>query len=338
MQDGEFQEGQIIHPIGRCIFVFAGGTSSRIEDFGAELKENERRMVKMPDFVSRLKGFLNILGPNPSENEDNLKPTGDPYYIIRRAILLRSIIGRLAPRLMQSEGSQKIVTIDKGVLRAFLLTRKYEHGARSMESIFTMSQLSGKTGFERSCLPSESQLNLHVNGCEFMTLVNRLELNASVIETMAVAFHKKYCAYLRKKGYRYGAETSDEKKTHSSLMVYDKLPEDEKEQNRNNVRDIPHKMDIVGYIMVTNRNNDPEVEFQNEEIEKLAEKEHERWMKQKLDKNWKVAEQTDKSKHLHKDLVDWEKLPDDVKENDRVMIRAIPKIIASAGYIMYKFG
>ena len=33
MQDGKFQEGQISHPIGRAIFVFAGGTSSSMEEF-----------------------------------------------------------------------------------------------------------------------------------------------------------------------------------------------------------------------------------------------------------------------------------------------------------------
>ncbi len=33
MQDGEFQEGQIVHPIGRAVFVFAGGTASSMEQF-----------------------------------------------------------------------------------------------------------------------------------------------------------------------------------------------------------------------------------------------------------------------------------------------------------------
>ncbi len=33
MQDGKFQEGQISHPIGRAIFVFAGGTSSSMAEF-----------------------------------------------------------------------------------------------------------------------------------------------------------------------------------------------------------------------------------------------------------------------------------------------------------------
>ena len=65
MQDGRFQEGQLIHPIGRSIFVFAGGTATSMADFGQGLSADDFRAVKGPDFVSRLKGFVNILGPNP---------------------------------------------------------------------------------------------------------------------------------------------------------------------------------------------------------------------------------------------------------------------------------
>ena len=62
MQDGSFLEGQVTHPIGRAIFVFAGGTCKRMEEFGTNLDEeadkNEKifKAVKGPDFKSRLKG------------------------------------------------------------------------------------------------------------------------------------------------------------------------------------------------------------------------------------------------------------------------------------------
>ncbi len=38
MQDGAFQQGQILHPIGKAIFVFAGGTSSRLAEFARQSK------------------------------------------------------------------------------------------------------------------------------------------------------------------------------------------------------------------------------------------------------------------------------------------------------------
>ncbi len=64
MQDGEFTEGQLHHPIGRAIFVFAGGTCSTIEEFESSSREMFKD-AKGPDFLSRLRGYINILGANP---------------------------------------------------------------------------------------------------------------------------------------------------------------------------------------------------------------------------------------------------------------------------------
>ena len=77
MQDGTFQAGQLSHAIGKCVFVFAGGTSRDFAHFGPADKtpqqetETQRKarhdfvMAKGPDFRSRLAGFLDVLGPNP---------------------------------------------------------------------------------------------------------------------------------------------------------------------------------------------------------------------------------------------------------------------------------
>ena len=277
MQDGEFREGEISHPIGRCVFVFAGGTSYSMEAFTTIFNEDQRKAVKLPDFVSRLKGFLDILGPNQQHGQD-----GDPYYIIRRAILLRSILERNAPQLFRNVAGKRIANIDQGVLRAFLLTREYKHGARSMEAIVATSQLAGKTVFERSSLPSESQLNLHVDGQVFFSLVHRIELEKELLEKLAEAAHEVFCDNLRAEGYRYGSVTRREDKLHSSLKPYAELSDDEKEQNRNNVRDISNKLVRFGYAMLPSRSDESASMFSDTEIERLAEIEHERWMREKL--------------------------------------------------------
>jgi hypothetical protein len=336
MQDGEFQEGQITHPIGRCIFVFAGSTSHTMESFGANLDEKERRAVKLPDFVSRLKGFLNILGPNRQLSQSTPGEYADPYHIIRRAIILRSELERFAPQLLQYEGNRKIVNIDEGVLRAFLLVKEYRHGARSIGAILAMSQLAGKTCFERSCLPSETQLSLHVDGMDFFAIVQKIELDNDTLEKLAKACHEVFCDSLKAKHYKYGLVTNTRKRTHNSLRPYALLPEDEKEQNRNNVRDITDKLTSVGYIIIPARGNDIPAEFTIEEIERLAEREHERWMKQKYTAGWKYAKTTVKPRKLHRDLVDWDKLPESEKEKDRILVKGITGILAKAGYIMVK--
>jgi hypothetical protein len=331
MQDGRFQEGQIVHPIGRSIFIFAGGTATTMGDFGKGMPENDFRAAKGPDFVSRLKGYVNILGPNPVTSYEDV-PFQDLYFVLRRAILLRSILKRSAPDLFEKGR----LNMDSGVLRALLNTKIYRHGVRSIESILSMSPLYGKKSFERSSLPSEVQLNLHVDGQDFLALVQQIELEGDGLEKLAEAVHDSFCEELKTKGYRYGPQMDDQKKTHPNLRKYEELSEELKIQNRNNVRDIPTKLAYAGYIMIPARSNEPPFNFPGKALEHLAQKEHERFVKAKREEGWSFAPETDRVKKKHRSLIPWEKLPESEKEKDRDMVRDIPKILARAGYAIVK--
>jgi len=160
MQDGAFLEQGAFHPIGPAIFVFAGGTSATLEEFVAAGDEALARQAKKPDFLSRLRAYVNVYGPNP-------QGAGDVAYVLRRALLLRSLLQRKAPQIVEGE----LLRIDPGVLRAFLRADAYTHGARSMEAIIDMSALAGKSGFERASLPPANQLALHVDAARFLALV-----------------------------------------------------------------------------------------------------------------------------------------------------------------------
>lgn len=354
MQDGAFQQGQISHSIGRSVFVFAGGVYEKMDELGSDLPPDEFREAKAPDFVSRLKGYVNILGPNRRSEE----PEDDPYFIIRRAILLRSMLLRDRPRLFDSEGDRKMLNIDLGVLRALLQTSRYKHGARSMESVIAMSQLTGKRRFERSCLPPMEQLALHVDATNFNSLVTMLVLEPAVLEKLAEAAHEVFCESLV--GYKWGPKTSAVRKTHSALRPYAALPEDEKEQNRGNVRDIPAKLARAGYLMVAARSNEPPFSFPGPALEELAEMEHERWMKAKLAAGWRWEARTKKEEKAHADLLPWRKLtkkdrdqryapneaaaigdkvlPEREKKKDLDLVRGIPKILAKAGFTVLRAG
>src|SRR5262249_50666012 len=124
MQDGEFTESGATHPIGRAIFVFAGGTRPNFAAFTQPLTlpENYPQRVefaaaKGPDFVSRLRGHVDIMGPNPTS-------AGDKMYPIRRAILLRSLVRKHAMGLFREDDETPIedreLRIDEGVLRGML--------------------------------------------------------------------------------------------------------------------------------------------------------------------------------------------------------------------------
>jgi len=358
MQDGGFQEGQIVHPLGHCIFVFAGGTSTGMESFGDGLSADEFGAAKGTDFISRLRGYINILGPNPQATDVG----ADPYYSVRRAILLRSLLERRAPQLLQTRDAKQALNIDKGVLRAFLETRAFRHGVRSMEAIIAMSLLKGESRFERSSLPAQDQLNLHVDGEDFLALIQQAELEGELLEKLAEAAHEVFCEGLRAKGYCLGAQTSEALKTHNALKPYAELPEEEKEQNRGNVRDMPNKLVCIGYVMLPARESEVPVEFDGDHfrelVEKLAEMEHNRWMKAKIAAGSRWAEETDKQKRLHKDLLPWRRLaegemipgfspaemaaigpgelPEAEKDKDRDLVRGIPSILAKAGYTVAK--
>jgi len=336
MQDGAFRDGQIVHPIGPAIFVFAGGTSERMASFGNGLDEETFREAKGPDFISRMKGFVNVLGPNQQGSKNGETSAADPFYIIRRAILLRSILWRNARHLFQPNDGIQSLNIDKGVLRAFLKTRFYKHGIRSMESIIAMSQLAGKIKYERSSLPLEAQLDLHVDGQEFLALVQQLELTNETLDKVAILFHKNYCAQLEKQGYKYGKVTDDEAKTHSSLKDFYDLPEDEQEQNRDTVRHIHSKLSASGYIMIPARSNEPPFAFPGDFLDYMAMMEHERWMNMKLSAGWQPAPVTDKDNKIHADLVPWEELSNIAKDKDKDFVLAIPGILAKAGYTVVK--
>lgn len=330
MQDGSFQEGQVTHPIGKSIFVFAGGTSHRMQVFGEGLQEGERRAAKLPDFVSRLKGYIDILGPNPIEGLD------DPYYIIRRAIILRVLFEMHVPQIIAPHNGTRRVRIDSGILRAFLETSRYKHGVRSIETLLTMSTLADADSFDRSCLPPEDQLNLHVDGTDFLARVQHLDLEGELLETLAKAAQEVFCEALIEQGYSYGAETDTEKKTHRALMPYQDLDEALKESNRANVRDIPGKLAAAGYVMLPARSNEPPFNFPGPDLEKLAQMEHARWNKALRDAGWRHAPRTDPDRKEHASLVAWGDLSEGEREKDRQMVRSIPRILARAGYAVVR--
>ena len=121
-------------------------------------RELDFKNIKGPDFVSRLRGTINVLGPNP-------KDYNDQNYILRRALLLRSLCQR---KFKFSDDAA--APISPGIINAMLQIPEYKHGARSMEAILDMSRIEGNS-WEPVSLPSHSQLSLHVDANAFINLV-----------------------------------------------------------------------------------------------------------------------------------------------------------------------
>ena len=168
--------------------------------------------------------------------------------------------------------------------------------------------------------------------------MDNIRTDPQLIERLAQAAHQIFCDEMAARGFKPGPQTSDLEKTHSSLKPYSDLPEDEKEQNRDTVRDIPDKLASLGYGLQLKHSREAVFEFSKGETETLAKREHLRWIKQKQKNGWRLGSSTDKAGKVHQDLVPWDQLEESTKEKDRLMVRAIPRIVAKAGYIIVKSG
>ena len=334
MQDGKFKDDSGQHPLGKCILVFAGGTSSGFDEFTEPMflaqadEEHQRfRDIKGPDFVSRLRGTIDVLGPNQTgENDRN--------YILRRALLLRSLCER---KLKIRKGAE--APVSKNILWAMLLVPAYRHGARSMEAILDMSRLEGRV-WEPVDLPFHSQLSLHVDADAFIRLVLREEILNSYVEKLAVAIHQNYLTEM------LAAGNAD----HPGVVSWEELSEELKESNRNQARDMANKLQSVGYDYDCGDTPFPSVErFDGETVVLLAQKEHDRWWKEKSANGWRYAPlilENDRSKaetirEMRKEkfshlLIDWDSLEKEEQDKDINAVENIIPLLESAGLRVYK--
>lgn len=354
MQDGEFSDGRTTHPIGKAIFVFAGGIFHSMELFVRE--SQDQRDAKAPDFISRLRGYVNILGANPPDDTED-KKVSDPFYQIRRAILLRSILWQNVPQIFSNRDQKGRLNIDNGILRALLKTRCYKHGARSMEAIIGMSNLAGKTHFDQSSLPPETQLDLHVDGQDFLSLIQEIVLEGETLERLAAANHEIFCEKRTSEGYRYGTVRDNNKKTHPLLLPYQELSEFDKEKNRSVIRSMAEKLKNIGFVMLPARSNEQPFNFPGGDLEKLAKMEHDRYIREAVSNGWSHGSTFDETKKINTSLLPWkngseeeiqryypgiadkigrEELPEDEKEKDRTQVRGYPEILKRAGYTIVK--
>lgn len=161
MQDGQFQHENVTHNVGRAIFVFAGGTSHRFQEFKAECEEDTG--TKGRDFISRLKGSVDVSAVNPPDNVD----TPANSMILRRSLVLRSALERYAKKM--SEADQ--ITVRRRVSKAFLLAERYRYGARSIEALVQMSSLFDHSTFQESSLPPAGLLDMHVDAKSFLAIL-----------------------------------------------------------------------------------------------------------------------------------------------------------------------
>jgi hypothetical protein len=149
-------------------------------------------------------------------------------------------------------------------------------------------------------------------------------------EILARAIHEDYVTRQR--------ELGDTPTSNPSLVPWGDLPEDLKESNRHQADHIGVKLKAIGYGIAPLTDWDAErLQFTAEEVELMAQMEHQRFVEERLRAGWahapgpKSAEQ-----RTSPDLVAWDELSESAKEKDRGTVRGLPSFLAKAGLQVYR--
>lgn len=320
MQDAEFHASGLQYPFGKAIFVFAGGTASSLAEFdrkpGAPEYEGFRDK-KGPDFVSRLRGHIDVKGPNPE------KGASGHAHIIRRAIMLRKNLEKHARHLF--DPATKHAAVDASVIGAFLTARNYEHGARSIESIVSTSNLTKSSRFGAAELPSTDLLKLHVTD-DLEAKLQEPALGLEEIEALAIATHEAYRSTIERG-----------KAPNPNDVPFPALSDEKQESNRRSVRSTLVALSTVGYGLVRcSPGTQPVSTLPEDQHEPLKRLEHDRWLRELLQNGWAYGKLSNPLLRLNKNILPFDRLAAKVQPLDLVAAETILARLPELGYAMVK--
>lgn len=325
MQDGKFNDGNDLHPIGRAIFVFAGGTKNSYAEFADQaIGTDAEKFVtaKGPDFLSRLRGHINILGTDPAHEKDYT-------CILRRAVLLRVALKERAKTLKDDAhwllGGTGHANIDPNVVQAFLKVPAYRNGARSLSAIVEGCELSKSKGLTKASLPPASVLDMQVDAAFFQRLATTHAIAPAILlparESLAKLVHRAY---------------SVRNQSSTTAIRWEDLSEHHREQNRLQVDAYPAHLEAIGCSIEIANLVDPPYQPTGPELTVMAKCEHERWMRDKMADGWTWGKDKNDVYRTHPDIKDWSVLGPKEQQKDYDAVIDIPKLLKLVGLAIVK--
>lgn len=146
-------------------------------------------------------------------------------------------------------------------------------------------------------------------------------VEAGVREQLAQAVHENYLSQL------------DPASTNSMNRPWDDLDDDERDLSRRRVDGILGDLASIGCELGPLRRwGVADVELSDDEIAQLAQREHARWMADRLAAGWVYGERRDDQAKRNPLLVEWDALGDDVKAANLESARALPQLLTRAGF------
>ncbi|MEW6533589.1 MAG: RyR domain-containing protein [Thermodesulfobacteriota bacterium] len=151
-----------------------------------------------------------------------------------------------------------------------------------------------------------------------------------MIERLARLFHAAYVREQTAVGRKLG-ETP-------ALVGWDDLSEEYKEQNREQARNLYGLILLplrFGVTPLTEWEPEPFV-FTEDELEQLARREHDRWLKSKLSAGWTYGSVRDDAKKINPNICSYDQLDDATKTYNKEFFRKLPETLAAADYEIYR--
>ena len=124
-----------------------------------------------------------------------------------------------------------------------------------------------------------------------------------------------------------------------AMVDWDELSGELKESTRAQADDIPRKLRAVGCFMLNEERTKPLIqvhEFNEEDLYKLSVMEHERFNAERLQRQWRMGPRNPKMRSTPF-IKPWRDLDQDIKDLDTCMVKIVPRVLASAGYRIYKY-
>jgi voltage-gated potassium channel Kch len=147
-------------------------------------------------------------------------------------------------------------------------------------------------------------------------------VDAGIREQLARSVHEQYLADL-----------TDTSASSDLRRSWDELTEDQRDPSRRRVDGVLGDFDLLGYTLAPLRRwGAPVVELTEDEVVRMAEREHERWRVDRTRAGWTWAPERDNVAKHNPLLVAWSDLSDDARRFNIDAVRALPAMLARAGY------
>jgi hypothetical protein len=159
---------------------------------------------------------------------------------------------------------------------------------------------------------------------EMDRLIDPAEAVDDRIEAIAAAIH---AGYVRRR-----LELGEARGENEALVAWGNLAQKFRSGNVDQARDIEVKLRAVGLASARMTGDAVPFAFTEEEIERLSELEHGRWMRERVAEGWRLGPVRDNENLIHPEIRPYHELSDEERDKDTQAVRLIPELLAIAGY------